>query len=52
MAGEGGKSNGSEAYIPLPDPYGEGFEYSEDPIENTRIPVSYTHLTLPTKRIV
>ncbi len=37
MAGEGGKSNGSEAYIPLPDPYGEGFEYSEDPIENTRI---------------
>ena len=36
MAGEGGKSNGSEAYIPLPDPYGEGFEYSEDPIENTR----------------
>jgi hypothetical protein len=26
----------SEAYIPLPDPYGEGFEYSEDPIENTR----------------
>ena len=36
MSGKGGKSDGSEAYIPLPDPYGEGFEYSEDPIENTR----------------
>ena len=26
----------SDAHIPLPDPYGEGFEYSEDPLENTR----------------
>jgi hypothetical protein len=31
-----GDAKGSDAYIPLPDPYGEGFEYSEDPIENTR----------------
>ncbi len=36
MALDGGKSDGSDAYIPLPDPYGAGFEYSEDPIENTR----------------
>ena len=36
MALDGGSANGSDAYISLPDPYGEGFEYSEDPIENTR----------------
>ena len=36
MASGGKISKGQEAYIPLPDPYGEGFEYSEDPIENTR----------------
>ena len=36
MALDKGSANGSDAYIPLPDPYGEGFEYSEDPIENTR----------------
>ena len=36
MASGGKISKGPEAYIPLPDPYGEGFEYSEDPIENTR----------------
>jgi len=36
MAAKGSKSTESDAFIPLPDPYGEGFEYSEDPIENTR----------------
>ena len=36
MAAKGSKSTESDAYVPLPDPYGEGFEYSEDPIENTR----------------
>jgi hypothetical protein len=36
MASNREGTTSSEAYIPLPDPYGEGFEYSEDPIENTR----------------
>jgi len=36
MVVDGSGAGGSDAYIPLPDPYGEGFEYSEDPIENTR----------------
>jgi len=36
MALDRGEANGPSAHIALPDPYGEGFEYSEDPIENTR----------------
>ena len=36
MVVDGGSAKGSDAYISLPDPYGEGFEHSEDPIENTR----------------
>lgn len=36
MAAKKTKTVDSEAYISLPDPYGEGFEYSEDPLENTR----------------
>tara|TARA_B100001093_G_scaffold68951_1_gene59238 strand:- start:43362 stop:44894 length:1533 start_codon:yes stop_codon:yes gene_type:complete len=36
MASKGKKSAVPLNALPLPDPYGEGFEYSEDPIEHTR----------------
>lgn len=36
MASEDMTGGSSKSAVTLPDPYGEGFEYSEDPIENTR----------------
>jgi hypothetical protein len=36
MASSGNKGSGFEKNLALPDPYGEGFEHSEDPLEHTK----------------
>ena len=36
MASSVGKDSGFEKNLALPDPYGEGFEHSEDPLEHTK----------------
>ncbi len=36
MASSVDKGSGFEKNLALPDPYGEGFEHSEDPLEHTK----------------